>query len=489
MSFNSFGFLLVFLPVCLIIYWSIRKKSDLSIWFLVLASLAFYGYSFPKALIILILSLVFNYMTAIEILRAKKSRLSLFVGVSVDVLLLAFFKYIHMLPLGEYVKLEAPGISFYTFCEIAFLVECYRKTITTISLREYAFLMTFFPKMIEGPIVRPQDILPQKNGRTKITGEEIFRGIALFVFGLFKKVVIAETLRKAVDYGFSSLDAMHSGEALIIMLSYSLQIYFDFSGYTDMALAIASFFGFNLPENFDSPYKSKDICDFWKRWHISLTTFFTRYIYIPLGGNRRGKARMYLNFFIVFMVSGLWHGAGFQFVVWGLMHGILFIITRMILDRKLSGQKYTDAVGKNEKHEGIIDYFWSIIKGFVTFVYVSAAWVFFRAPSMKDALHLFEDMAQCWFPRFNYGLAKCFNVDELWYVLKILHLDRFNNSIYILMAVILLGLCCLVFFGKKASAYARECKINLFNTLFITILFVWSFLSFEGVATYIYVNF
>lgn len=481
MSFNSFLFLLVFLPATLIVYWLLRKNgpSKSSVYFLCVASIGYYVLAFPKGIVTFLLSLIVNYMVAYEILKGREKNArskSLAFGVVFDVIVLAFFKYGGFIWPQVGTELVAPGISFYTFCEIALLVECYRGTVEKLTFEEYFFLMTFFPKITEGPIVRPGDILTQKRGKERLNGEEIYRIIMLFVFGLFKKVIIAETLRKAVDFGFADLNSMHSGEALVIMLSYTLQIYFDFSGYTDMARALAMAFGFELPINFDSPYKAKNICDFWKRWHITLTTFFTRYIYIPLGGNRRGKARMYMNFLIIFLVSGLWHGAGIQFVIWGMLHGVLFVVTRMVLNAteglEIKRNRVTDSI--------------SVV---LTFIYVSVAWVFFRAPSLSSALGLFKDLGQCWFPRFNIGLAKCFNLDELWYVLKVLHLDGFKNSIYILMVLLLALLCILVFWGKSAADYAKKCKINMFNTLLVTGLLVWSILSFEGVATYIYVNF
>lgn len=477
MSFNSFLFLLVFLPITLIIYWMLKKKDlgSKAIWFLVLASLFFYGYNCISGLAVLLISLIINYLIASGILKGK-GKLVLAIGIVVDILTLAFFKY-GPLFLGTKISfIKTPGISFYTFCEIALLMECYRGTVTKLSVREYSFLMIFFPKMIEGPIVRPFEMLDQHEGASGLDIEKIYRLILLFVLGCFKKVIIADTLGGAVDYGFTNLDVLHTGEALIVMLSYTLQLYFDFSGYCDMAMAIAGFFGFELPLNFDSPYKARNILDFWKRWHITLTTFFTRYLYIPLGGNRKGKARTYINFLMVFFVSGLWHGAGWQFIIWGMMHGVLYLICRAIYDSN----------GHKELFKGKIGGFFATL---FTFIYVNVAWVFFRAPSVEDAVHLFKDMGQCWFPRFNYGLAKCFNVDELWYVLKVLHLDRFNDSIYFLMIIILAVLLIIVFKAPSAVTFAKKCRINWGTTILITVLLIWCVLSFEGVATYLYVNF
>lgn len=477
MSFNSFTFLFVFLPITLIIFWMLKKRNEvLSSWFLILASLVFYAVNYKQGIIIFIISLVINYIFAQQILSKNAAKSILVTGVTIDILILSLFKYgASFLPfIGN--EITAPGISFYSFCEIALLFECYRGSVGDISLREFAFLNTFFPKLMEGPITTPKDILPQGLGEKSLNYEKIYRLLLLFAFGCFKKVVIAQMLKGAVDYGYGSLNAMHTGEALIIMLSYTLELYFDFSGYCDMAMAVAGFFGFELPVNFNAPYKARNIKEFWAGWHISLTKFFTNYLYIPLGGNRKGAVRTYINLIIIFFVSGLWHGNGIKFIIWGMMHGVLYAACRFV----------TDKTGRKRLADNRI---YNIFATMLTFLYVNMAWVFFRAPSLDEAVHLFKDIGQWWLPRFNTGLAKCFNIDELWYVIKILHLDRWTYSLYILMAVLLILLLLLIFKAPTALDYSKKCKINFVNTGLIIVLLCWSLLSFEGVATYIYVNF
>ncbi|MCR4990160.1 MAG: MBOAT family protein [Lachnospiraceae bacterium] len=459
-----------------------KGQSTLSVWFLVLASLFFYVCAFPEGIIAFALSLVVNYLLALLILKNRK-KIYLIVGVIFNIMLLGIYKYAFMILPVLKDKLSAPGISFYTFCAIALLVECQKGSLGELSLREYSLLMTFFPKIAEGPITLSDDMLSQKEGRSSLDVETVYRSILLFTLGCFKKVIIADTLGSAVDYGFADLFSMHTGEALVIMLSYTLQLYFDFSGYCDMAMAVASLFGFDLPLNFDSPYKARNIVDFWKRWHITLTKFLTRYLYIPLGGNRKGRARKYLNILIVFFVSGIWHGAGLTFIIWGMMHGVLYVIYGWIKDRKM--ERAGDIVKKN----GFFEKLKSAACVFLTFIYVNVAWVFFRAPDMKAAKDFFADIGELWFPRFNYGLAKCFNIEEFWYVIKLLHLDGWNNSIYILMFVILALLLLLVFKSPSALEFSSKCRISFFTTALMTILIVWCMLSFEGVATYLYVNF
>lgn len=325
----------------------------------------------------------------------------------------------------------------------------------------------------------PGEILPQfQKSWQKADWEQVYRNLYLFVLGLFKKVLIADTLGKAVDFGYANPGALNSGDGLIVMLAYTLQLYFDFSGYCDMAMGIAGMFGIVLPLNFHSPYKASNILEFWKRWHMTLTGFFTKYLYIPLGGSRRGKARTYLNCLIVFLVSGIWHGAGWQFLVWGLMHGVLDILTRIWMDLKGSRTK-TGLVPKAGHGAGVL----------LTFLYVSAAWIFFRAPSVKEAVGMIKTILRCSFGKINWELAGCFNLDEFWYVIKVLGLDGWPYAHYILMVLILVILLLTVFFGKNAAEYVRTVKPDAVNTAVMAFLFVWSILSFSQVSSFLYVNF
>ncbi len=474
MSFQSFGFLFVYLPAVLLIYWLLRKKGkrSASVVALIIASLLFAALMSLTGFVVFLLSLGFHYGLALLLLyKGEKKKLILALGVCTDILLLVLFKY------GTFLTFSAPGISFYLFCELAFLIECYRGTVKELSVREYLFLTSFFPKLWQGPILRPCDLEEQKEGKDGLTPEEIYRIAFLFTLGLFKKVILADVLGSAADYGYGNPGALHTGEALIVMLSYTLQLYFDFSGYCDMAMALALSFGFELPLNFRSPYASADIMEFWKGWHITLTTFFTRYVYIPLGGSRKGKVRTCLNILIVFFLSGLWHGKGPQFLIWGMMHGVLYLLTRLWRDRK--------GKGKEGKKTGFAHGCCVVL----TFLYVNVAWIFFRAPSISDACAVFRAFGEHWFPRLNAGLVKCFQIPELWYVLKLLTLDRYSFAMYLPMILILGSLTLLVLTGKNAYDLAKKCRICLGNTVLMTVLFIWSVLSFEGVATYLYVNF
>lgn len=214
------------------------------------------------------------------------------------------------------------GISFYTFQQISFLIDTYKENIT-YKFIDYAEFVCFFPQLVAGPIVSHDMIAQFKDKeRKRINFDNISRGLFLFSTGVLKKIIIADTFAKAVDWGFSNVGTMSSLDAIIVMIAYTFQIYFDFSGYSDMAVGLAAMFNINIPCNFDAPYQADSIIDFWKRWHITLTQFLRKYIYYPLGGSKKGRERTYFNIFIVFFISGIWHGANWTFIVWRIIHGM-----------------------------------------------------------------------------------------------------------------------------------------------------------------------
>lgn len=490
MLFNSYEFVFLFFPLTLAGYYLVNKFaasfqngiycSAVKNGFLLAVSMIFYGWAHPEYLPVLVGSMAVNYALFWQMEKRDRKKPFLVAGLVFHLGCLVCFKYIGT---GGFVPL---GVSFYTFTQIAFLAECCRGNLKDVTVLSYGAYVSFFPKMIQGPIALPDEMLPQLAGKKKqIDWERIYRNVYLFTLGLFKKVLIADTLGKAVDFGYTNLAALNSGDALIIMLSYTLQLYFDFSGYCDMAMGVAGILGFELPLNFNAPYKASNIIEFWKGWHITLTRFFTRYLYIPLGGSRRGKGRTYFNYLIVFFVSGIWHGAGWQFIVWGMMHGILYVLTKMRMDAKKEKTK------KDRKNNagGIAYKAGHAVKVLLTFLYVNAAWIFFRAPSLKDAFEMIGRIFSFQFGKINWNLAGCFNLDEFWYVIKVLKLDRWQYGHYILMVLILAAVLLLVFFGRNAVDFVKKVKPNALYTVFLAVLFVWSILSFSGVSTFLYVNF
>ena len=391
MLFNSYIFIFLFLPVTLFVYFSLnhRKLTTASKAFLVVASLFYYSWWNIIYLPLILVSMIFNYR--IGSLLSKKDENNRFTkkqiltfGVVANLSLLGYFKYADFfienintaiggtIPL---LNLALPlAISFFTFQQIAYLVDSYHGETKEYDFLNYAIFVTFFPQLIAGPIVHHKEMMPQFADATNKTfsHSNFAAGFYLFTLGLFKKVVIADSFAPWANAGFDVAEQLNFLEAWATSLSYTYQLYFDFSGYTDMALGIALLFNIKLPLNFDSPYKSLNIQDFWRRWHITLSRFLRDYIYIPLGGNRLGEFKTLNNLMITFLLGGLWHGAGWTFIFWGFLHGFALIIHR--LWGKL-GIKMNNVVA------------W-----FITFNFANIAWVFFRATNWGDAMKVLKGM-------------------------------------------------------------------------------------------------
>jgi len=333
--------------------------------------------------------MLFNYALGKELasptkLKKVSKKTLLIIGIAFNLLLLGYFKYMDFFIANinrvtgskiELLHLALPlAISFYTFQQIAYLVDSYREETKEYDFLNYAVFVTFFPQLIAGPIVHHSEMMPQfANLRNKVKNYyNIAVGLFIFSMGLFKKVVIADTFAQWATQGFDVSKELNMLEAWVTSLSYTLQLYFDFSGYTDMAIGIALMFNIKLPINFDSPYKATSIQGFWRRWHITLSRFLRDYIYIPLGGNRRGELRTYTNLFITFLLGGIWHGAGWTFVFWGILHGGALVIHRFW---KQLGMRMPKLLG------------W-----FMTFMFINIAWVFFRANSFEDAIKVLKGM-------------------------------------------------------------------------------------------------
>ncbi|MBD5473768.1 MAG: MBOAT family protein [Lachnospiraceae bacterium] len=505
MLFHSYEFLFAFFPLMLLGYGISRRITErnghknriknLPCLWLLLTSLIFYGLGGVEYLPVLLVSMAVNYELCQWMEKKRETRGEpwkiLVMGLVFHLGVLCGFKY---LAAGRYMP---PGLSFYTFTQIAFMVECYRGNLKRVDALSYSLYVAWFPKMMQGPIMLPAEFFSklqgiwernramEKSAANQADWERIFRGIYLFVLGLFKKVLIADTFGSAVNHGYAMLPALNSWDGMIVMLSYTLQLYFDFSGYCDMAMGISGLLGIELPLNFNSPYKAANILEFWKRWHMTLTGFFTRYVYIPLGGNRKGRARTYVNVLIVFLLSGIWHGTGVQFLIWGMMHGVLYVGTRAVTESGFFGK----FAGRYEKMCGPGRWILHGVSVLLTFLYVNVAWVFFRAPSVKEAVTLLKTLAGFRGGRVDRNLAGCFNLDEFWYVIKVLRLDSWQYGHYICMALILAAALLLVFFGRTAVDFVKAAKPKMIHALIMAVLFVWSVLSLAGVSSFLYVNF
>lgn len=390
MLFSSISFLVFFLPVILILYYIIPNLFYKNC-ILFLASLLFYAWGEPKFVFLMLASIIVNYTFGYLIGKnGKHKKLFLIIGIFINLGILFVFKYLgfsvkiidiflnalHFKTLTAINLIMPIGISFYTFQELSYLVDVYRNPeLAQKNFLNLGLYITFFPQLIAGPIVRYHDINEQISAR-KVTVDQFADGWERFIVGLSKKVLLANAFASVCDsiYGADYL-SYGTYKAWIAAIAYTLQIYYDFSGYSDMAIGLAKMFGFELLENFDYPYSASSITDFWKRWHISLTNFFRDYVYIPLGGNRKGKARTILNRFIVFFTTGLWHGADFNFILWGLAHGTLMITERSIVKPN------------PDKKPNI---FFKIFGHVYTLIFVIFLWVLFRNPIKMSIIQLLK---------------------------------------------------------------------------------------------------
>jgi alginate O-acetyltransferase complex protein AlgI len=404
MLFNSYEFIILFLPITLAGFFYIGSVGHhrVAISWLVAASLFYYGWWNPAYLSLILGSIFFNYSFGVILGRQEafskqgfiNKKNMLIIGIVINLVLLGYFKYanffvdtINSLLYLNYnlEKIILPlAISFFTFQQIAYLVDAYRGEAREYNFLHYCLFVCFFPQLIAGPIVHHKEMLPQfaKESTYKINFENIALGFSIFIIGLFKKVVLADSLALYVEPVFGATGEYTLIQSWIGALAYTFQLYFDFSGYSDMAIGVARMFGILLPVNFNSPYKSKSIIEFWRRWHITLSTFLRDYLYIPLGGNRGGKMRKQINLMITMLLGGLWHGAGWTFVIWGGLHGLYLIINHIY--RTLLNIINISLTANNNLVKSL---FISL-----TLFCVVVGWVFFRALDFNHALHILASM-------------------------------------------------------------------------------------------------
>ncbi|MBO4904071.1 MAG: MBOAT family protein [Lachnospiraceae bacterium] len=492
MILPSYSFIFIFLPIVVILYWIANGRRAYTAGKVVLlaASLYFYVFLTPgiKGLIALLSSAAFCYVIATFGIRkctspaARKTLLT--AGIIINIALLIYCKYldyIQQLIFGAensasfYKAVVVPvGISYFTFSQIAYLVDTYRNPDMEYSILDYALFVSFFPKISVGPIALSTDLIPQfsDSSRKKIDYDNMAKGFYRFTLGLSKKLLLADNLGKFCDTGYANIPNLSSGDAILTILSYTLQIYFDFSGYCDLASGICLMLGIDLCENFDAPYRSLSVTEFWKRWHISLTTFFRNYLYIPMGGNRKGKIRTYFNNMFIFIISGLWHGAATHFVLWGMIHGIGIIISKLI-------SPVTKKIPR-------------LLRWILTFVFINLAWIFFRADSTGMAMDMIKRIFTGGFGPLNSSLiAACIPAEcQLlqWLILKAAPNMTFYSGCAIWIALVALGVW-LASFSRCAKERCDNFTASGRKVLTTVILFTWSVLSLSEVAEFIYVNF
>lgn len=399
MVFSSLEYLLVFLPVVLLGFVLLSGRARVALGWLVFCSLFFYAWWEPAYLLLLLGSMLFNFLIAGWMSRNRKlSGRLLAIGVTANLAAIGWFKYagfmatnlnwLFDLHLGGQNIILPLAISFFTFQQIAFLVDCHRDIAHEYDLLDYTLFVSFFPQLIAGPIVHHNDVIPQfrQLGSNSFKVDNLQIGLTVLMIGLFKKVVIADGLAELATPVFDRAERglnIGAAEAWLGATSYTFQLYFDFSGYSDMAIGAARMFGIRLPENFNSPYKSRSIIDFWRRWHMTLSRFLQDYLYIPLGGNRKGSRRRFVNLMATMVLGGLWHGAGWTFIFWGSLHGVYLGVNHAW---RAQGGKLRESMLRKRVYQ-----FTSWLLCFLALV---VAWVFFRAESFASAWLLLEAMSR-----------------------------------------------------------------------------------------------
>lgn len=455
MLFSSMTFIFLFLPIVCSLYLLVKDKFKNHI--LLIASILFYAWGEPKYLSIMLLTIIINYFGAFYLDKFPKYKKAILTTtIIVDLAFLIYFKYFNFIMENlntlftsdfNFIDVVMPiGISFYTFQAMSYLIDVYRgDTKVQKDILKLALYICLFPQLIAGPIVQYSDVDKQIDNREE-NFEKVVYGVKRFIIGLAKKVLIANTLGAVADKIFdTSVFEVQTSIAWIGAIAYSFQLFYDFSGYSDMAIGLGSIFGFKFLENFNYPYISKSITEFWRRWHISLSSWFKNYLYIPLGGNRKGKIRTYINLFIVFLATGIWHGASWNFIVWGLWHGMFNIIEKLTGFNKKEGKKI------------------AIVQHIYTLFIVVIGWVMFRAKNLTNAIKYIENM---------FGLFQNYPVFKISY-----YIDNIEKIMFV--AAILCAMPIFKHFAEKP----KNKYIHILVNIWIMILF---FLSVTSIAASTY---
>lgn len=487
MLFNSYIFIFIFFPLVLLGYYSINhfKQYNLATAFLVCMSLWFYGYNNIYYLLLLVVSIILNTVLVESIDRSDNNsikRVFMILGIILNLGILFYFKYYNFFidNLNSVIKTSIPlievvlplGISFYTFQQMSYVIDFYKGECPKYSVLEYAAYVTFFPQLIAGPIVYHSELIPQLRDikNREINYENMARGLYAFACGLAKKVLIADTLSKIVNTGYMFVDDLNWISGFVVMVSYAFQIYFDFSGYSDMAYGIGYMFNIKLPVNFNSPYKAGSISDFWSRWHITLTRFLRKYVYFNLGGNRKGIVRTCINTMIVFLLSGLWHGANWTFIVWGALNGIGMIIDKLI-------GKYISKIPK-------------VLRVLPTFLINAYLWCIFRVESYDMLQHFNKFIKRRSSARVLEQLyAAVENMVEI-RVLERIGFSRISNiypEFFVMAFIVILFIACVTM--KNTQEKVEKMCFSTKELIITFSLIVWSVLSLSSVSEFLYFNF
>ncbi len=476
MLFNTYIYFALFLPITIVIYFYLNKWkiTIVSRSWLILCSLFFYSWWDVRYLSLIIFSILFNFTIGTVLGKKQLNKKPiLFFGIIVNVGLLGFFKYTDFLianintviasgikPLNLLLPL---AISFFTFQQITYLVDSYRGETKEHNFLNYALFVSFFPQLIAGPIVHHKEMMPQfQRTRNKLVNyRNLASGLYIFVIGLFKKVLIADSLSPYVAQSFDAMQTVTFVDAWVASLAYTFQIYFDFSGYMDMAMGSALMLNIKLPINFDSPYKSLSVREFWRRWHITLGRFLREHVYIPLGGSRKTEIIIYSNLMITFLVGGLWHGAGWTFVFWGFLHGLAVVVNRVWAK---TGIRLNKALA------------W-----FLTFNFLNFSWVFFRANTWDDAIKIIRAMTGFSDISFHSNLR-----DKI-YIFEILHQESADTTVEAI--IVLLILLLIVTLSRNTHQLRDNFIANNVTLVYGLTLGFISFICMDWVGEFLYFNF
>ncbi len=498
MLFNSYIFIFLFLPITLLGWYFLnaRKTYTVAKFFLAGMSLWFYAYFNYSYLLIIVASILGNYFLS-YLMKFSKSKLTgrigLFAGLIFNFGLLFYFKYYDfffeninalfhtdfnlkhiLLPLG---------ISFFTFQQVSFIVDRCTGKAEHYSFADYITFVTFFPQLIAGPIVLYKEMMPQfaDISNRKFNTENFSKGIVLFTLGLSKKVLLADVLALPVNYGFANAALMDTPSTLLMILAYTFEIYFDFSGYSDMAMGLAKMFNIELPMNFNSPYKACSVKELWQRWHMTLSRFFIQYVYIPLGGSRKGRARTLFNTFMVFFLSGIWHGANWTYVAWGTMQGLLVVFDNL----GIIGVK-----GSNDKVPAKF-YVPRFVGWIFTFTCFNLSLYFFRSESMAQAFQMFKNIGMMKETGFIYKMVATMDIPEFYLIKQVINMvnPALLNYAYLALFLLFLVISAVIISRKNAVQIVKESPLNRKMCAVTVFLLAWCIISFSQVSTFIYFNF
>ncbi len=511
MLFNSYIFIFIFLPIALIGWYGLNriKKYKLACLFLSGMSLWFYAYFNVRYLAIILCSICLNFLLSFLLTKLPApsktetsntgkslllpSRIGLFAGLFLNLGILFYFKYydffIENINLVFHTDFHLKhillplGISFFTFQQMSFIIDRALGRCEHYDFINYLTFVTFFPQLIAGPIVLHSEIIPQLEDLTKrrFDSTSFARGIYLFVLGLAKKALLADTFGLMANFGFAQTFSLDAVSTVFVVLAYSFELYFDFSGYSDMAIGLGRMFGIELPINFNSPYRSCSIKEFWQRWHITLSRFFITYVYIPLGGSRKGKARTLFNIFIVFLLSGLWHGAAWTYVAWGAMQGLLVVFDNL----GIIGIR-----GREEKYPSRF-HIPAPLGWVITFTLFNLSLFFFRSGSMLAAVQLFKNLLSIGFSGKLFEIAAQLDISEIYILKQALELV-FPGAVQYLYLLVMLALFILAFyliFHKNAYERATYNELTSKRCWGLCILFLWCVVSLSQVSIFLYFNF